>query len=228
MHFYRGIIFCTYIFVKEDCRLWAQPRFDTFHQLLIIADALWSQLALKVFKQVVVTQDEIRDVRRVVKQLQVQMLQQCSSASSCMRTRIFMEEHYTGCQHSKPSFRMALRSFLVFRMQYTCDVIVVPCCMNCTLSAPFLSQKTVAIRFLEGRRMFKLFRLVWWICVHPLLWLIYQKLTLPPAWRPVSLGRTPPGHDKVIILEEGLTHSVHTNVHHKSQVKQTRISKNAW
>jgi hypothetical protein len=28
------------------------------------------------------------------------MLQQCSSASSCMRTRIFVEDHYTACQHS--------------------------------------------------------------------------------------------------------------------------------
>jgi hypothetical protein len=30
------------------------------------------------------------------------MLQQCSSASSCMRTCIVMEEHYIGCQHSMP------------------------------------------------------------------------------------------------------------------------------
>jgi hypothetical protein len=36
----------------------------------------------------------------VDKQLPVEMLQQCSSASSCMRKRIVVEEHYTGCQHS--------------------------------------------------------------------------------------------------------------------------------
>jgi hypothetical protein len=30
------------------------------------------------------------------------MLQQCSSTSTCMRTRIVMEEHSTGCQKSTP------------------------------------------------------------------------------------------------------------------------------
>jgi hypothetical protein len=35
----------TFLFalVKEICRLWTQPCFDTFHQLLIIAEALWLQ-----------------------------------------------------------------------------------------------------------------------------------------------------------------------------------------
>jgi hypothetical protein len=49
---------------------------------------------------------EIRDVRRVVKQLPVEMLQKCSSASSSMRKRIDVEEHYeyTGCQHSTTFF----------------------------------------------------------------------------------------------------------------------------
>jgi hypothetical protein len=35
---------------KEVCPLWAQPRFDTFHQLLIIVKALWSQPLLQVGK----------------------------------------------------------------------------------------------------------------------------------------------------------------------------------
>jgi hypothetical protein len=48
----------------------------------------------------VVARSEIRAVRRVVKQLPVEMLLQCSSASSCMRARSGMEEHYTGRQHS--------------------------------------------------------------------------------------------------------------------------------
>jgi hypothetical protein len=81
-----------YVYVKEICHLWAQPRFDTFHQLIIV-EALWSQP---------VTQSEIRAVRRVVKQLPVEMLQQYSSVNSCMRICIVMEEHYTGCQHSTP------------------------------------------------------------------------------------------------------------------------------
>jgi hypothetical protein len=50
-------------------------------------------------KQVAVARSEIR---AVVKQLPVEMLQQFPSASSCMRTGIIMTEHYTGCQHSTP------------------------------------------------------------------------------------------------------------------------------
>jgi hypothetical protein len=42
--------------------------------------------------------------------------------------------------------------------QYTCDVIAVPCCMNSTISTPFLSQKTDASSFLTDRqRLFKRF-----------------------------------------------------------------------
>jgi hypothetical protein len=78
--------------------------FDTFHQLLIIVEALWSQTALQVGKQVVVARSEMRAVRREVKQLPVEKLQQSLSASSYtrMRTRFGMEEHYTVCQHSAP------------------------------------------------------------------------------------------------------------------------------
>jgi hypothetical protein len=54
-----------YASVKEVCCLWAQPHFDTFHQLLIIIEALWCQPVLQVGKQVVVTWSEIR-VRRVL------------------------------------------------------------------------------------------------------------------------------------------------------------------
>jgi hypothetical protein len=69
-------------------------------------------------------------------------------------------------------FWMVLCSFFNVS-QYTSDIIVVPCCMNSTISSPFQSQKTVTISFLAGRRLFKLFRLVWWMCVHPLLWLLF-------------------------------------------------------
>jgi hypothetical protein len=40
------------------------------------------------------------------------------------------------------------------------NFIVFPCCMNSTISTSFLSQRTVAISFLAGRRLFKLFQLV--------------------------------------------------------------------
>jgi hypothetical protein len=91
-----------YACVKEICHLWAQLHFDTFHQLLIIVEALWSHPVLHVGKQVVVTQSEIRAVRRVVKQPPVKVLQQRSITSSCMRVCIVMETHYIGYQHSVP------------------------------------------------------------------------------------------------------------------------------
>jgi hypothetical protein len=47
-----------------------------------------------VDNQAVVARSQIRAVRRAVTQLPVEMLQQCSSASSCMRTRIVMKGHY--------------------------------------------------------------------------------------------------------------------------------------
>jgi hypothetical protein len=88
--------------VKEVCCLWAQPCLDTFHQLLIIVEVPRSQPVLQVGKDVVVAQSKIRAVRWVFKQLPIDMLQQCPSASRCMWTCIVMEEHYTGCQHSMP------------------------------------------------------------------------------------------------------------------------------
>jgi hypothetical protein len=90
---YWGIIF-LYTCVKEAWHLWAQPHFDTSHQLLIIAEAPWSQPVLQVGKQVVVDQSEVRAVWRVVRQLPVEMLQHCSSVIICthMRMCIVMEE----------------------------------------------------------------------------------------------------------------------------------------
>jgi hypothetical protein len=73
----------------------------------------------------VVAWSEIRAVRRVVKQLPIEMLQQCLSAVSCMVQRSFFSVS-----------------------QYMSDVTVVRCCMNFTISTPFLYQKTVAISFL--------------------------------------------------------------------------------
>jgi hypothetical protein len=45
----------------------------------------WSQPVRQVGKQMVAARSEIGVVRRVVKQLPVEMLQQCSCASNCMR-----------------------------------------------------------------------------------------------------------------------------------------------
>jgi hypothetical protein len=71
------------------------------------------------------------------------MLQQCSSANSCMRRRIIMEEHYTGCQHSNIWFEWPYAVVLILRIHFW--RITFPCYMNYTISTLFLSQKTVSV-----------------------------------------------------------------------------------
>jgi hypothetical protein len=59
-------------------------------------------------------------------------------------------------------------------LQYTSDVTVVPCCMNSTISTPFLSQKTVAISFLGDSVCLQFFGMFGeCVCIHPLLWLLF-------------------------------------------------------
>jgi hypothetical protein len=96
---------------------------------------------------VVFAWSEIRAVRRVVKQLLVEMLQHYSSASICMWTLLVMEEHYTGFQHSTP-FILDGPMQSALPPQYTSDIIVVPYCMTSIISTPSLPQKIVVISFL--------------------------------------------------------------------------------
>jgi hypothetical protein len=91
----------------------------TFHQLLIIVEALWSHPVLQISKQVVVTQNKIRAVRRVVKQLPVEMLQKCSSMSSGMQTCIVTEEHYTGWQFWCLFFWIVRKQVFFFFLSFT-------------------------------------------------------------------------------------------------------------
>jgi hypothetical protein len=53
---------------------------------------------------------------------------------------IVMEEHYIKYQHSMPFVLNGPTQFLSV-LQYISNLIVVPCCMNCTISNPFLSQE---------------------------------------------------------------------------------------
>jgi hypothetical protein len=46
--------------------------------------------------------------------------------------------------------------------------------MNSIIGTPFLSQELIAISFLSGKLSFKLFRHIWWLYVHPLLWLFFD------------------------------------------------------
>jgi hypothetical protein len=126
-------------------------------QLLITVEALRSKPLLQVGKQVVVTQSVIRTVRRVVKQLPVETVQQCSSESSYMQTCIIVEEHYTGCQHSIPFILNGSMQFFSI-LQYASDILVAHH-MHLTISTPFLSSKKVTIGFLLGRHLLNLFSL---------------------------------------------------------------------
>jgi hypothetical protein len=56
---------------------------------------------------------EIGATRRVAKQPGVAVIQQCWGARSCMRTRIVIDEHCTGCQHSTP-FVLNCQSYAAF------------------------------------------------------------------------------------------------------------------
>jgi hypothetical protein len=61
-----------------------------------------------------------------------------------MRWFIVMEEHYTRCQHSTHFVLNGCKqSFSV--LQYTSDIIVIPCCMKSTISTHFQSQEAAAI-----------------------------------------------------------------------------------
>jgi hypothetical protein len=51
--------------------------------------------------------------------------------------------------------------------QYTSDVIVVPCCMNSTITTPFLSRNTVSISFPTDNLRLKFFGLVGeFVCIR--------------------------------------------------------------
>jgi hypothetical protein len=63
-----------YACVKEVCRVWDQPCFDTYLQVLIIDDVLSLQQVPQVGKQVVAAWSEIRAVKRVVKELPGEIL----------------------------------------------------------------------------------------------------------------------------------------------------------
>jgi hypothetical protein len=112
-HLYRGVSFCMPVPKKSAaCEL----SHVLTYSINSLFEALWFQPVLQVGKEVVVGRSEVRAIRRVVKQLPVEMLKQCSSASSCMRTRIVMEEHYTVCQHSTTFVQNGpTRFYFVFR-----------------------------------------------------------------------------------------------------------------
>jgi hypothetical protein len=137
-----------YACVKGVCCLWAQPHFDTFHQLITV-EALWSQPVLQVGKQVVVARSEVMNVRRVANNSQFK----CSisawvRAAVCRHT---LSWRNTTLYVSIPCllFWLALRSsFEYFSAPFWhyCGPLLREFLLQ--RSFPILSQKTVAISFL--------------------------------------------------------------------------------
>jgi hypothetical protein len=103
----------------------------------------------------------MKAVRRVVKQLPVEMIKQCLSVSSCMQMCTVMDEHYTACQHSMPFvLNGPMQFFECFSIH--CDIILVPCCMNSTFPVPETSCHQ-----LSGISLFNFFGLFGeCMCIH--------------------------------------------------------------
>jgi hypothetical protein len=146
---YRGISFCMSV----------SKNFAPFDLSHVLTPSINSSLLLKswqpvlhVGKQVVVAWSEIRAVRRVVKQLPVEMLPQCSSASSWCGRVLSWKTTVRIPYVSIPCllFWMALRSLYTVS-QYISDVIVVTFYMNSTISTSFPSQKKSCYQ-LSGRQ----------------------------------------------------------------------------
>jgi hypothetical protein len=157
--------------------------FWTFLQLLIIVvEAVSSQPVLRVgtSKQVAVARSEIRVVRRVVKQLPVENLQQCSNA------QLYADAHCHGGALRRISeiywFCSECPYTVYFRVsQHTTAVILVPCCLNSTISILFLPQKTAPTAFcsfLAGNVCLKLSGLFGQcVCIHCFGWSLSSTFT---------------------------------------------------
>jgi hypothetical protein len=157
-------------------RFWNLPSTLHYRRIAVILTSSSSTY------QAVVTRSEIRAVRKVVKQLPVEMRQQCTSSSGCMRMCMMKEETAPDARIACSLFLMGLRSFLVFRNTLLTSM--------CYLLAwipplPFLSclRKLLAsFSLLAGRRLFKLLWFIWLMYVRPLLWLLFDFNI--PKWNP--------------------------------------------
>jgi hypothetical protein len=147
----------------------------------------FSKQVLQVGKQVVLARIGIRAVKEGVQTTSRWNSPGVLSASSCMWTRIFMMEHYTGCQHSTPFVLNDPRHF-VSVSQYTSDVIVAPCCTNSIISIPFLSQKKLLSAFWQTKVVWTFSSCLMnvWMCMTALWFHLSQ---LKPRFRHPLLVR---------------------------------------
>jgi hypothetical protein len=136
---------------------------------------------------VVVTWSKIRAARKVVKQLQVEMLHQCSSASSCMLMHIVMEEWMSAFNAFCSEWPAIRSSFSVF--QYTSDITVVPCCMNSTISISFCPRNQLPSIFWQAdNTCLKFFGMFLDVCASTALTALwFQHSHMKPRFHHLSL-----------------------------------------
>jgi hypothetical protein len=105
------------------------------------------------------------------------MLQQCSSASSCIWAGIVMEEHNTGCQHSTTFLLNGPTQFFSVS-QYTSDVIVVRYCMNFHHQKSFSVSEDRCHQSSSRKRLISFFDLFGkYLCIHCFDWSLVSKFT---------------------------------------------------
>ena len=146
------------------------------------------------------------------------MLQQSSSASSCMQTLIVMKNHCTKCQHSTPFFLNGTTKVLTVSL-YTSDITVVPHCINSTISTPFLSQKTAASSFLDND-VYLIFFGLFGDCVYINCFAWFQHSRMKPRFHHLLLVRSDWEIRRhvcgIALKSQSRSHSVHfvcTNEH---------------
>jgi hypothetical protein len=101
----------------------------------------------------------------------------------------------TPCHHSTPFVLNGPRHFLLCISQYICDVTLVPCWMNSTISTPFLSQKQMPRVFWQADNVcLNFFACLVNVCSSSTLnalwvqhsgteiWLSSPRTSLPPIW----------------------------------------------
>jgi hypothetical protein len=108
-----------------DCRLWAQPQFDTLNEIIMIVGTLWLHPILQISKQVIISRSKITSVRSAVKNSQLKISRNVLMLVALIRL-VAMEKHcipHHFCFWSGPIQNSS-------DSQYTSDVIVIPCCTN--------------------------------------------------------------------------------------------------
>jgi hypothetical protein len=162
-----------YACVREVCRLWAQPCFDSFNQLLIIIEALWSKPVLRIgkSKQVVVTQQDqgCKGGGQTTPGWNAPALLKCEQLYADTRC-------HGGALHRISAFHTLCSEWLYAGPPpHNMPVILLwsPVAWISPSALYSCPRKQLPSAFWQADVCLNFFWLVWWMCVHPLLWLLF-------------------------------------------------------